>query len=225
MSTSTDGVGPWPAAAERELGPTVGRTRVNNVSSGGSAILALSDQDENTSALQIGADGSSSNFTGTVTNSDTAPGGLTKLGAGTLTLSGPVSYTGRTRVIGGTLSVPQPFGPAAQRALSVQLLGRWVLVMRWRFRWGGRDVTGMSAKAIEKAFAEDWESERDRAGRRVAWVRRQDTRQDSSEFMVRRGLARYVASDKSDREMQDILRRAEKSARAARRGIWAAKTS
>lgn len=102
---------------------------VNNVTGGGSAILALSDPDENNSALQIGTDGSSSNFTGTVTNSDTAPGGLTKVGSGTLTLSGPVSYTGRTRVLGGTMSVPQPnlfatlleIGPGA----TFQLGGIW----------------------------------------------------------------------------------------------------
>ncbi|MBS0656820.1 MAG: autotransporter-associated beta strand repeat-containing protein [Verrucomicrobia bacterium] len=80
---------------------------INNVPAGGSAILALSDPDETVSALTIGADGSSSNFTGTVTNSDVAPGGLTKLGDGTVVLSGPVSYTGTTRVLGGKLSIPQ----------------------------------------------------------------------------------------------------------------------
>jgi autotransporter-associated beta strand protein len=50
--------------------------------------------------LNIGVDGGTGNFTGIIENGIT----LTKEGAGVQTLSGPNTYTGETRVIGGTLA-------------------------------------------------------------------------------------------------------------------------
>lgn len=68
--------------------------------------LAVSDPDEFNSALVIGTDGSSSVYSGALTNSFTAPGGLTKTGLGQLTLTGALSFTGRTRVQQGSMRVP-----------------------------------------------------------------------------------------------------------------------
>jgi autotransporter-associated beta strand protein len=51
--------------------------------------------------LTIGADNTSSTFSGVISGS----GNLTKIGMGTLTLSGADTYTGQTSVLGGTLQV------------------------------------------------------------------------------------------------------------------------
>jgi autotransporter-associated beta strand protein len=58
--------------------------------------------------LTIGVDNGSSSFGGVVTDS-LAPGNLVKTGTGTITLSGASTYTGRTTVEAGTLSLAQAF--------------------------------------------------------------------------------------------------------------------
>jgi autotransporter-associated beta strand protein len=53
--------------------------------------------------LSIGADNSSSTFSGNITGTD--GGGISKVGTGTLTLAWGSYYTGTTRAIGGTLDI------------------------------------------------------------------------------------------------------------------------
>lgn len=70
------------------------------------ATVAVSDPDESTSALTIGANGGDFTYPGAITNSTTGPGSLRKSGAGTATLTGTLTYTGFTRVTAGRLIVP-----------------------------------------------------------------------------------------------------------------------
>jgi len=58
-----------------------------------------------TPTLTIGANGDSGTFSGTIQNSGGGALSLTKIGAGTETLSGACTYSGNTVVAGGTLSV------------------------------------------------------------------------------------------------------------------------
>lgn len=63
---------------------------------------------------QIGALNTSTTFDGTIidgagSNSTVAVTNITKVGTGTLTLTGANTYTGFTRVVGGTLSITQPY--------------------------------------------------------------------------------------------------------------------
>jgi autotransporter-associated beta strand protein len=58
-----------------------------------------------TNIFKIGGDGSDSNFAGTFINAGGA-GGITKVGAGTLTLSGASSFTAAVNINGGIVSVP-----------------------------------------------------------------------------------------------------------------------
>jgi autotransporter-associated beta strand protein len=55
--------------------------------------------------LIVGTTNVSTTFTGIITNGPGDPGGLTKVGTGTLTLSGPNNYVGPTRIRAGTLLV------------------------------------------------------------------------------------------------------------------------
>ena len=73
------------------------------------ATVALSDPDDDHSALTIGGGGANTNFPGAITNSTTGPGGITKLDGGTVTLTGPLSYTGPTRLVGGRFAVMQSY--------------------------------------------------------------------------------------------------------------------
>ena len=77
---------------------TVGASNVN---------IMLSDPNDFTSALSVGWDNSDSAFAGAIADSATAPGGIRKSGSGTLTLSGPLSYSGPTRIQGGRLIAAQ----------------------------------------------------------------------------------------------------------------------
>jgi len=70
--------------------------------------IALSDPDETTSALTIGIHNGSSLFPCAIANSTTRPGSISKVGSGTVTLSGRLGYTGLTRVLGGKLIVTRP---------------------------------------------------------------------------------------------------------------------
>ncbi|HLW92748.1 MAG TPA: autotransporter-associated beta strand repeat-containing protein, partial [Roseiarcus sp.] len=69
--------------------------------------------------LTTGADGASSTFSGGISGG----GGLTKIGSGTLTLSGTSAYTGTTTVAGGTLSVTGSLGATAVTVQSGATLG------------------------------------------------------------------------------------------------------
>ena len=67
---------------------------IGSISGGGEVIL-------NSSQLTVGADNTTSTFSGILSGS----GGLTKIGSGTLTLSGDNTFTGTTLVESGTLNV------------------------------------------------------------------------------------------------------------------------
>ena len=69
---------------------------------------------------------STTNNTFTVAQTLTGPGGLTKLGPGTLVLTGPNSYTGGTTVSAGALSIAADGAlGAASGALSPGIT-RWI---------------------------------------------------------------------------------------------------
>ncbi len=93
------------------------------------AVIALSDPDEISSALVVGGSGGTSTFPGTITNGTTGPGGIQKIGAGTLTLTGPLGYTGFTRVSGGKLVVPQSYQFATITSIAsgstLEFTGTW----------------------------------------------------------------------------------------------------
>jgi len=91
----------------------------------GDGSIALSDPDEATSALTIGIANGNCTFPGPINNSSTGPGSLSKVGTGTVILSGPLGYTGFTRVQGGTLAVTRSFPFAG----STQVSGNAVLQM------------------------------------------------------------------------------------------------
>ncbi len=70
----------------------------------GSQSLALSNTSSAAVALIVGNNGASTVYSGTLSGN----GSLTKLGAGTLILSGTNTYTGDTRVVSGTLQLGGP---------------------------------------------------------------------------------------------------------------------
>jgi endonuclease YncB( thermonuclease family) len=74
---------------------------------------------------------------------------------------------------------------------------------------GGRDVR------LEQSG-----SKRDRYGRVVAFLYTEDTGQSVQQAMVERGQAR-VSARIGEKRCADLLLRAERAARAARRGLWA----
>ena len=93
------------------------------------AVLTLSDPDENLSALVVGGNDGTCTFPGIITNGTTGPGGIEKIGAGTLTLSGPLGYTGFTRVSGGKLVIPQSYQLATITSIAsgstLEFTGTW----------------------------------------------------------------------------------------------------
>ena len=75
-----------------------------------------------TPILTTGADNSSTTFSGTIQNGSATSVGLTKEGNGTLTLSGPNTYSGTTTINNGTLEagvVDQAFGLASAVSVAV----------------------------------------------------------------------------------------------------------
>jgi autotransporter-associated beta strand protein len=85
---------------------------VNGLSSEGAlGEIFITNQTAGTATLRVGANDATSTFGGTIQD-DTAVSGVvavTKIGAGTLTLTGTNAYTGDTRVDGGTLSISNAF--------------------------------------------------------------------------------------------------------------------
>jgi T5SS/PEP-CTERM-associated repeat protein/autotransporter-associated beta strand protein len=82
----------------------------------GSGELNLGDSFSGTAArASVGAGGQSSEFSGRIQQAFWGGGSVTKLGGGTLTLSGTNTYSGGTTLAGGILSVSQeePLGSAA----------------------------------------------------------------------------------------------------------------
>ena len=93
------------------------------------ATVALSDPDDDHSALTLGAGGDSTTFPGTISNGSSGPGGITKVDGGTVTFTGPLSFTGPIRVFGGKLVVPQSFPFATithvANGSSLEFTGTW----------------------------------------------------------------------------------------------------
>ena len=82
-----------------KFGPGVGTFNINSIN--GSAALALSDTAGGAVTLSVGGTASSSSYAGNLSGA----GGITKVGSGTLTLSGSNSYAGATAVNGGALTI------------------------------------------------------------------------------------------------------------------------
>jgi autotransporter-associated beta strand protein len=85
---------------------------VNGLTSAGTlSEIFITNQTAGLATLRVGANDATSTFGGTIQD-DTAVGGMvavTKIGAGTLTLTGTNAYSGDTRVDGGTLSISNAF--------------------------------------------------------------------------------------------------------------------
>jgi autotransporter-associated beta strand protein len=89
---------------------------VNGLSSEGAlGEIFITNQTDGQGTLRVGANDATSTFGGTITDYTdptslfTGTVALTKIGAGTLTLTGANAYTGDTRVEGGTLSINNAF--------------------------------------------------------------------------------------------------------------------
>lgn len=68
--------------------------------------IALSNPSATGSALTVGSDNASTIFGGIIKDSTSGPGGLTKVGTGTLELTGNNNYSGGTIINAGTLAAP-----------------------------------------------------------------------------------------------------------------------
>jgi autotransporter-associated beta strand protein len=68
---------------------------------GSGAGLNLADISSNAVTLSVGSNGASTTYGGVLSGS----GGLSKVGSGTMTLTGSNTYTGRTRVLAGELDL------------------------------------------------------------------------------------------------------------------------
>jgi autotransporter-associated beta strand protein len=76
---------------------------LNNFNQSISSLAGAGSVTLGTATLTTGGNSSSTTFSGAISGT----GGLTKIGAGTLTLSGVSSYTGATNI---NLKLPQNFG-------------------------------------------------------------------------------------------------------------------
>ena len=81
----------------------------------GSNNLSLQDTGANNFALTVGGNGFSTTYSGVFSNGS----GLTKVGAGTLTLTAAQNYGGSTRVNGGNLRLTSPASLPAGSAVTV----------------------------------------------------------------------------------------------------------
>jgi autotransporter-associated beta strand protein len=84
----------------------------------GSGSLLLTDAIGNDVALTVGGNRANTTFSGTLSDSNSG-GGLTKVGTGTLVLTGTNSYMGGTTVLDGTLVVTNSEGLADGSSLTV----------------------------------------------------------------------------------------------------------
>lgn len=120
----------WAAGSSIDLnGGTLNTGSLTTYTNLTAASIAVSDPSDAISALALGTDGSSSTYAGAIINGATGPGSLTKVGSGTVTLTGPLSYTGFTRVWGGRLLVTQsdPFAGATEISdtATLEIGGTW----------------------------------------------------------------------------------------------------
>ena len=104
--------------------------------------------------------------------------------------------------------------------------GRTLLLTDGRELWlAGIEVTDNSRDALQLLVRghdvrlEQLSSERDRYGRVVAFVYAGDTGHSVQQAMLEQGQAR-VSARIGDKGCADLLLRAERAARAARRGLW-----
>lgn len=81
-----------------------------------------------TGNLIAGSDGSSTAFSGAITADAGLPGGLLKVGAGTLTLSGANTYTGTTTVAQGNLRLANAGGAAVQGDVVLANAGSYLIM-------------------------------------------------------------------------------------------------
>jgi autotransporter-associated beta strand protein len=80
---------------------------INGLTSSGTGSAVVDDVSSVSVTLTVGTSGSNPDgtFAGVVQNSSTGTLGLTKAGSGTLTLSGPNTFSGKTTIQNGTVSV------------------------------------------------------------------------------------------------------------------------
>lgn len=81
---------------------------IQALNDGGMTTGRVSNSAATSATLTLGNNGASGSFGGTIEAFGTGPLGITKIGAGTQTLSGDNTYTGPTTVNGGTLKAGAP---------------------------------------------------------------------------------------------------------------------
>ncbi|MDF1824604.1 MAG: autotransporter-associated beta strand repeat-containing protein [Verrucomicrobiales bacterium] len=91
---------------------------LNGISSSGAGTNIIDNAGGTDSVLTLGANDADGSFGGTIQNSGVGNLGITKMGAGTLALTGVGTYTGETTVNGGILAV-QPDVLAATSMINI----------------------------------------------------------------------------------------------------------
>lgn len=83
----------------------VGNTTIGGLSGGSGSVVQMAVSVFENATLSVGANNANTTFAGVIRDNDTNALSLTKIGSGTLTLSGTNIYTGTTTVSAGTLVV------------------------------------------------------------------------------------------------------------------------